>query len=350
MEQVVPDRQGARIGAFVSLATPIDHASFQQVSARCYHGEYTISVDDAQFPNPRYEAEVCPEWKGYSRYCRGWNIRGHHDLHLRCPYLHPEEERATYMAEYSLQPLPDAKLEELQCMLQRFNLQPLDFVDGDRPSKAKVVKAHTIRNATLEELYMMRRASLREMHGDSVLEVELWHGTNCKAIEDLLQHGLHPPADSEPSTSCPISGGKDMHTTLCGTSCELCHRPHKWKRCHMYGLGVYLADIAAKSHAYVRPKGNIYSLLRCRVCLGNPFCIETDKLHRDSLHDFCRCQDPTADIVNGSQQWVPWATYDSFVVRGSPRARQGFGAHCNEYIVFHPYQILPLYCVDYSFA
>merc|ERR1712093_748143 len=41
-------------------------------------------------------------------------------------------------------------------------------------------------------------------------------------------------------------------TTLCGTDCSHCCKEHKWGKCHMYGLGVYLADLAQKSHRYVR--------------------------------------------------------------------------------------------------
>lgn len=194
----------------------------------------------------------------------------------------------------------------------------------------------------------MRRASLREQYGDSVMEVELWHGTDCSALSKLLQHGLQPPSDTAPSDSCPSSGR--LHTTLCSTACNLCCEPHEWNRCHMYGLGVYLADIAVKSHAYVRPVNEEgekkYSLLRCRVLLGNPYCIEGDKKHRNSLHDYCQCQNPRAEMESPPQSWIPWASHDSFVVRGSSK-RRGYGTNYNEYIVFHPYQILPLYRVDY---
>jgi len=193
----------------------------------------------------------------------------------------------------------------------------------------------------------MRRASLQVVH-DTVWEMELWHGTDCTIIPELLRHGLQPPADSQASEDCERSGGKHLGTTLCGTTCEHCCEPHVWDRCHMYGLGVYLADLVAKSHLYVRPKKNVYSLLRCRVSLGNPYCIRSDKKRRASLHNFCKCEDPRREIKDTVQPWSPGAGYDCFFVQGFPEATRGLGARCNEYIVFHPFLILPLYLVEYT--
>merc|ERR1711933_601634 len=84
------------------------------------------------------------------------------------------------------------------------------------------------------------------------METELWHGANCNAFSDLLTHGLQPPSDTCAAATCPVSGGKKLCTTLCGRDCEHCCEPHEWEKCHMYGLGVYLADLAQKSHRYVR--------------------------------------------------------------------------------------------------
>jgi len=48
VKQVVPERNGARIGAFVLLDKSISKAEFKELSRRLYHGEWPISVDDAQ--------------------------------------------------------------------------------------------------------------------------------------------------------------------------------------------------------------------------------------------------------------------------------------------------------------
>ena len=84
------------------------------------------------------------------------------------------------------------------------------------------------------------------------MEKEIWHGTNCQALPQLLTHGLQPPSDTSASDACSVSGGKGLCTTLCSASCPHCAAPHEWGRCHMYGYGIYLADMAQKSHRYVR--------------------------------------------------------------------------------------------------
>merc|ERR1711879_507031 len=137
-------------------------------------------------------------------------------------------------------------------------------------------------------------------------------------------------------------------------------------RCHMYGLGVYLADLAQKSYRYVREpstetsiadaatplrartKGQrVYSMLRCRVCLGNPYLIEGNLLSGQAMHDLCWCQDPS-DMLESSEEWSVARGHDAFFVRGlSGSQKAGLGVFNNEYIVFQPYQILPLYRVDY---
>jgi len=194
---------------------------------------------------------------------------------------------------------------------------------------------------------------------------------NCKALPELLTHGLQPPSDTAPGKSCPLSGGKGLCTTLCGVDCEHCVEAHHWDRCHMYGLGVYLADQAQKSHRYVRPlgcddrscahqaptpcrsrcinRGTVYSMLRCRVLLGNPYLIEGNLMQPDAMHNLCWCQDPSEMLESsGVEEWSTATGHDSFFVRGlSGRQKCGLGVHNNEYIVFQPYQILPLYKVDY---
>merc|ERR1712224_818752 len=164
---------------------------------------------------------------------------------------------------------------------------PFQSADGTvgRPC---VVGVHRVVNDALSRIYEERRGFLHDKHGFAV-EKELWHGTNCNALSELLTHGLQPPSDTQPSEECPRSGGKGLCTTLCGTDCSHCREPHAWNRCHMYGLGVYLADQAAKSHRYVRQPADdesqgrkVYSLIRCRVVLGNPYLIEGNLLQPDA--------------------------------------------------------------------
>lgn len=213
-----------------------------------------------------------------------------------------------------------------------------------------------------------------------------------------------------------------------------------WDRCHMYGLGVYLADLAQKSHRYVRepevmtssPQAapryqwqtvlagkwrpfdaelqeefeeashaglsihsfsargwsynldfenmlqanlstgreravrrvnactdiaevsrrlscrNVYSMIRCRVVLGTPYLIEGNLLKADAMHNMCWCQDPGDVLETCAESWSVAKGHDAFYVRGLAGVQKaGLGVYNSEYIVFQPYQILPLYQVDY---
>jgi hypothetical protein len=340
VRQVVPERNGARVGAFVLLEEPIDPPAFQEISRRKYHGEWTISVDDAQPGNPKCAGKLCPRLAGPSKYCRGWNIRGHAAWQWGCPFAHPEEQRPTVDAEVSLETISpgSAIFDEICSELRRSMPQ------------ARIVKIERSQNAILEKLYDERRAFIHEKQAFAV-EKELWHGTSVDAIPTLLKHGLQPPADSEPSESCPVSGGKGLCTTLCGTECCLCTKAHTWGKCHMYGLGVYLADIAQKSHQYVRKSGGstTYSMLRCRVCLGNPYLIESNLLSPAAMHDVCWTQDPSEFLETLAEDWSIAKGHDSYYVKGQTGSQKhGLGVYNNEYIVFQPYQVLPLYRVDYT--
>merc|ERR1711998_80153 len=79
----------------------------------------------------------------------------------------------------------------------------------------------------------------------------LYHGTNNNILDTLYQHGLQPPSDTQASEQCPTSGRKGLCTSLCNNDCKYCTEKHEWSKCHMYGLGIYLADMAQKSHRYV---------------------------------------------------------------------------------------------------
>lgn len=465
VESVVPERNGARIGAFAKLTKAISKAQYQEVVSRLYHGKFRISVDDAQPDNPRCSSKPCPRLTGPSKYCRGWNIRGHHAWHWGCPFDHSLDLRPTHRAWYTLEDVypQTAKYDEIESAL----MQSAPFHDG----MPTLVGIKRITNPALEQMYEKRRTFLTQKHGFA-LEKELWHGTNCKAIPELLTHGLQPPSDTKPSDRCPISGGKGLCTTLCGTECPHCTDAHVWHKCHMYGLGVYMADVAQKSHRYVRQpelkevatvgpgsgvgatiqgatgevwgkvvadQGNcwlldsmriakketegvrwswmrsgsncssgvgasilgadwsvwgkvvadgghcwrldsgrmakkenesikwwwdeesagaaaagcevereVYSMLWCRVCLGSPYLVEGNLLSASAMHDVCWCQDPSEQLETLADEWNVASGHDAYYVRGlSGMQRMGLGVYNSEYIVFQPFQILPLYRVDY---
>jgi len=341
VKDVIPERNGVRIGAYVLLEESIGRAEFDELSLRKYKDTYYVSVDDAQPNNPRCSDKVCPRLHGPSRYCRGWNVRGHLGWQWACSFSHPQSSRITHGATYSAEVISEgtAKYDEIE-------------TEMGRSMAAQIQTLYRISNAALEEIYNKRKQFIHDKVGFTV-EKELWHGTNCQALPELLTHGLQPPSDTKASDDCPYSGGKGLSTTLCGTDCQHCCEPHLWNKCHMYGLGVYLADVAMKSHRYVREpenteKGKLYSMLRCRVVLGNPYLIEGDLLTPEGMHDMCWCLDPSEALESVAEEWDVAKGHDCYYVRGrAGKQKAGLGVYNSEYIVFQPYQILPLYRVDY---
>lgn len=95
-------------------------------------------------------------------------------------------------------------------------------------------------------------------------------------------------------------------------------------------------------------KQNVYSMLRCRVVLGSPYLIEGNLLEGQAMHDLCWCRDPTDMLETTADEWNIGKGHDSYYVRGQLGAHKlGLGVHNNEYIIFQPYQVLPMYQVDY---
>jgi len=98
------------------------------------------------------------------------------------------------------------------------------------------------------------------------------------------------------------------------------------------------------------PRGErkVYSMLRCRVCLGSPYLIEGNLIQADGMHDTCWCQNPEDALESTGDTWSIAKGHDAFYVRGLAGAQKaGLGVYNSEYVVFQPYQILPLYQVDY---
>eukprot|EP01064_Diplonema_japonicum_P003982 TRINITY_DN1263_c1_g4_i2.p1 TRINITY_DN1263_c1_g4~~TRINITY_DN1263_c1_g4_i2.p1 ORF type:complete len:1212 (+),score=312.10 TRINITY_DN1263_c1_g4_i2:65-3637(+) len=335
--EVISDRNGARVGAYVLLVHKISQIQVASLNNKKYRDSLRISVDDAQPGNPWMASKPCPLLKGPGGYCRGSNLRGHTDWTKVCSFRHDARDSLTFDASLRYESIPDgsAKYNELATEVGRLG---------------RVTRVRRIVNAKLEKAYESRRAFLNEKHG-SIIEKELWHGTACKALDQILQKGLQCPADSCAAKECSVSGGKGLCTTLCDTNCNKCVKPHKWERCHMFGLGIYLADSAEKSHRYVRPHDdNTYSLVRCRVNLGSPYLVKANLLTQNALHDFVNCSDPSKHLDNIAVPWDHAQSHESFYVKGLGAAHKyGYGVMNSEYIVFQPYQVLPLYVVDYEY-
>merc|ERR1711977_14947 len=139
--------------------------------------------------------------------------------------------------------------------------------------------------------------------GEEPAVQELYHGTNNNILDILYKHGLQPPSDTRPSEKCPKSGGKGLCTTLCNNDCEYCTEKHEWNKCHMYGLGIYLADMAQKSHRYVSQPSmkksgrQTYKMVVCSV-LGKSFQVEGHLRQAQAMHDVVNVRSLTEDVMD----------------------------------------------------
>jgi hypothetical protein len=101
----------------------------------------------------------------------------------------------------------------------------------------------------------------------------------------------------------------------------------------MFGLGLYFADKAMKSDRYVKGNTtNLKKMLVCKVILGNEYLIDRDLKKGDEFHDMVICP----------------KGYDSIYAKGRNNASNGMGVVNNEFIVFNPYQVYPMYEIEYQ--
>merc|ERR1712110_343681 len=232
----------------------------------------TICVDDGH-GSPE---QKCPKW--IAGYCRGQNLRFTHPCWCRHPKR--ETEGAHYRFEHVS--LTSAKGNEIA---DKF-MTSAPFHDG----QPRVVEIRAVINDTLATCHENYRKYLTTKHQEEPMVRELYLGTNNNILDVLYTHGLQPPSDVNASEACPVSGGKGLSTTLCNNTCRYCTDKHEWNRCHMFGLGIYLADMAQKSHRYTsQPKISkngrpTYRMIVCSV-LGKAFQIEGHLRDGMGMHD-----------------------------------------------------------------
>eukprot|EP01004_Peranema_trichophorum_P002188 NODE_1312_length_2014_cov_49.300899_g1109_i0.p1 GENE.NODE_1312_length_2014_cov_49.300899_g1109_i0~~NODE_1312_length_2014_cov_49.300899_g1109_i0.p1 ORF type:complete len:601 (+),score=94.32 NODE_1312_length_2014_cov_49.300899_g1109_i0:83-1804(+) len=348
-ETIKIEQEGLRRAARLTLASPISKVKVLELNERLYLGKYQIAIDDRQPNNPANRGMICKRLAGPNKYCRSANLRYVDDP---CDFLHPPEKDPTFRANYTFEEIT-------------FGSAIFDQIKGQLASVTNnILSIRRIRNPVLNERFEARKKFQNLKHGTDGGERELWHGTNCNTLSYIYKNGLRCPSDYEPSPNCPFSGGKGLCTSLCSNDCPHCVTPHTWKRCHMYGLGIYLADIPEKSHRYVTcpivvdpnpPRGKdgtVYKLIRCRVHLGNPYLIEGHLKSQDAMHDnyvpFSLDEDKFEFLVKPEE--CPTGS-DSYFVRGlGSRCRPGSSVINSEYICFTPWQVLPLYEISYTLS
>jgi len=255
-----------------------------------------VCVDD-YFGSPE---QKCPKW--IAGYCRGQNLR----FTSPCWCRHPEQETAFARFTLTSIPLDGAKGDEI---VTKFTASA-PFHNGH----PRVLGIKQIRNETLSRCHEAYRRYLTDKHGEEPAVQELYHGTNNNITDILYTHGLRPPSDMEPDPRCPISGNKGLCTSLCNNSCTFCTKKHEWKRCHMYGLGIYLADMAQKSHRYISAPSSrgTYKMIICSV-LGKSFEVE-GYLTGD------RCMHDVTDVRSLTEEDM-----DSWIERCQPCNSPAFG-------------------------
>jgi len=302
-----------------------------------------VTVDDAHgSPGQR-----CP--RAIARYCRGQTLRFTNPCW--CQHDPSQTEGATY--EYADIALTSAKGDEIRTAF----MKSAPFHDGH----PMVCAIRSVHNPLLEKQFEFFRSYLTEKNGEAPKQVELYHGTNNNILDTVYAHGLSPPSDMEAAESCPISGGKGLRTSLCTNDCKHCTRPHKWNKCHMFGLGVYLADIAQKSHRYISGEKILSDgkreckIVVCSVLLGVALQVEGHLRSGDAMHDVfstrALCDKDLAkmlDLVQPTIGKTPVDQRDILFVKGlKGKQRPGFSVVNSEFISFHRYQSLPRYEITY---
>mmetsp|Transcript_63263 Transcript_63263/g.193537 ORF Transcript_63263/g.193537 Transcript_63263/m.193537 type:complete len:172 (-) Transcript_63263:126-641(-) len=169
-----------------------------------------------------------------------------------------------------------------------------------------------------------------------------------------------PPSDVEAAASCPVSGNRGLCTSLCANDCVHCIERHSWGRCHMYGLGIYLADMSAKSHRYITTpecgdRKRRCTMLLCEVLASKTLHLKGHLRSGSSMHDV-----PSLRTIWGRdlQQMVEFVgrppkgsveQMELLYVEGLTGVhRPGLSVFNSEYVSFHPYQCLPKYQIIYE--
>jgi len=128
----------------------------------------------------------------------------------------------------------------------------------------------------------------------------------------------------------------------------------------MYGLGIYLADIAAKSHRYVSMPDQVggrsqYHMLVCEVVASQTLHLKGHLRRGDAMHDVPSLRTvwgddlpQMVDIIGKPPQESVEQMELLYVEGLRSGCRPGFSVFNSEYISFHPYQCLPRYQITYE--
>jgi hypothetical protein len=332
----------AKVVLVESLARDAVHELCTKPFSECGRERF-VTVDDAHGS----QDQRCH--RNIAKYCRGQNLRFVDPCW--CAHSRLPTERATFTLQ-SIE-LGSAKGDEISGAF--FKSTP--FHDGS----PQITAIKAVSNTQLERQHEHFRQYLTKKNGIAPRQLELYHGTNMNILDTVYTHGLFPPSDMEASEDCPVSGGKGLRTSLCNNDCSYCTKPHQWDRCHMFGLGIYLADIAQKSHRYVSaapldPSGRrLCKIVVCSVLMGDALEVQGHLQECDSMHcvQSLRAMDhgdlpKKINLVQAYSGKRPVQEKDLLYIKGlGSSSRPGFSVFNSEFISFHPYQCLPRYEITY---
>lgn len=283
----------------------------------------------------------CPD--EVNGYCRSWNI-AHQQV---CSYTHLYWSEANdptgYSAKYKF------SMTKLSPGSPEFDYIKIRFINSwihQSSKKPSVTKIKQVSCPMLEKLFNQRQDAIIAA-GVKPNVTELYHGT-CEAnFTTLFTQGFQPPADYAPHPQCPVSGpyADKLSTSLCKRTCRLCTSmpKHAWGMCHMWGLGIYCAIDSSKSDIYVSNKKGKKNdrtkrkMLLCSVILGEAENVKLLKTP-EQMHDrIAPAKGKHSIFASGFKtQTIP--THNGHTL----------GVMNDEYIVFHPHQIMPLYIIEYT--
>lgn len=134
----------------------------------------------------------------------------------------------------------------------------------------------------------------------------------------------------------------------------------------MFGLGIYLGDMAQKSHRYVSQPRMVqgrkqYRMIVCSV-LGRALKIQGHLKCGDAMHDVPQVRELDADDIKNMIEpcrgptpsgdagiEIPPEKSDMIFVQGlEGSVRPGYSVVNSEYIAYHPHQCLPKYEITYE--
>lgn len=321
------------------LARPVTRQEVLQLNEAPFQEEdrqRTLTVDDAH-GSP---GQKC--MRSIARYCRGRNLR------FVDPCNCSHGPLPTEGAAWELQPLAlgGAKADEITSKFQ-----------ASMPG-ARVMAISAVKNEALLALHEHYRSYVREKNGAEPKCVELYHGTNNRILDTIYTHGLFPPSDMKASDTCPVSGGKGLCTSICSNTCQHCTERHEWCKCHMFGLGVYLADSAAKSDRYVSmlARDGKRRMVMCSVVAGNILQVSGHLRSQAAMHDVFSLRSLwNGDLARMVEFQGPPPALDGvehqdlLMLPGlGTKSKPGFSVYNTEYVAFHPYQVMPRYEITYT--